>query len=385
MNSETPILAFNAIALFEGSDGVKRFAAAAADALSEGPLANRLQILVPSCRREQLPERFRRWAKYFWAPDPQRGASFLNHFWSNLLSVHLRINAPGALLYSPLESYAVIPFPRCAMTAHDCYADRFGDPRKQGRVGLGRRLSVRQLKKSKVFSVSAFTTRELDELHRIGGAQVATVLNWLHRDYDFNPTVHHQNRVRTELKLPDRFWLYVGGFRINKNLPLLFEAYAATMSKFTDCPPLVIAGSIPEIDTVFNGPFHSAIDRHAGLRERIIFPGFIPADDLASVYKLSSLVVCPSSYEGFGFPVIEALAVGAPVIAARAASLVELGLPETNHFCPENSAELSALLTQVHLQGSERFQAPLPEEFLPANGESRFRAAMQRWIDSLPG
>ncbi len=382
MNSKIPILAFNAIALFEGSDGVKRFATAAADALSEGPFANRLQILVPSCRREQLPDRFRRWAKYFWAPDLPRGAAFLNHFWSNLLSIHLRVNAPGALLYSPLESYAVIPFPRCAMTAHDCYADRFGDPRKQGRVGLGRRLSVRQLKKSQIFSVSAFTTRELDELHQIRGAQVETVLNWLDRDFDYNPTLQHQNRVRIELKLPDRFWLYVGGFRINKNLPLLFEAYAATMNKFSDCSPLVIAGRIPETDTVFNGPFHSAIDRHPGLRERIVFPGFIPGEDLASLYKLSSLVICPSSYEGFGFPVIEALAVGAPVIAARAASLVELGLPETNHFCPVNSAELVALLTQVHLHGSERFQVPLPEEFLPANGESRFRNAMQRWIGS---
>jgi glycosyltransferase involved in cell wall biosynthesis len=376
------MLAFNAVAFFAGSEGIKRFAMSAADALLDGQLSCRVRIFAPSCCRDQMPERYRPFTTFFWAFDPGRGAAFCNHFWSNLLSIHLRLSRLNAVMYSPLEVYAVVPFPRCVFTAHDCYADRFGDPRKQGQIGLGRRLTVRQLKKSHLFSVSDFTTRELGELHQIHAPQVETVLNWLDRDYECAPSPQHLEKVRSQLELPETFWLYVGGFRINKNLPLLFEAYAATMKREPNCPRLVIAGRIPESDTVFSGPFHAAIDRHPGLRERIIFPGFVPAEDLSSLYQLASLVICPSLYEGFGFPVIEALAVGTPVIAARAASLTELGLPANNHFSTTDPAELMTLLALACVEGTKRFASPLLDIFLPAKGEARFCAAVERWIDA---
>ena len=381
MSLSPPILAFNACAFSVGSQGIKRFAASAADALMDGPLATRVRFFAPSCRRGQIPKRFLSSTIFFTAPDPGRGKAFKNHFWSNLLSIHLRINHPNAVLYSPLEAYAVVPFPRSIFTAHDCYADRYGDPRKQGRTGIGRRLSVRQLKKSHILSVSAFTTGELGELHDIHAPQVETVLNWLEHSYERSPSPEHLSEVRHKLELPKKFWLYIGGFRLNKNLPLLFDAYATTIKREPNCPPLVIAGRIPEQDTPFSGPFHAAIDRHPGLRERILFPGFIPDADLSSLYKLAALVICPSSYEGFGYPVIEALAVGAPVIAARAASLTELGLPKANLFSPSNPSELISLLAQACGSGTQSFLCPFPDTFSPAVGEARFRNAIENWLE----
>lgn len=381
MSSSPSILAFNACAFSVGSEGIRRFAASAADALMDGSLAPKVRFFAPSCRRDQVPERFLPFTIFFTAPDPHRGTAFNNHFWSNLLSIHLRIKHPKAVLYSPLEAYAAVPFPRSIFTAHDCYADRYGDPRKQGRAGIGRRLCIRQLRKSHILSVSEFTTRELGELHDIHAPQVETVLNWLERSYERNPPPEHLSKVRHNLNLPEKFWLYVGGFRLNKNLPLLFDAYAATLKEDPLAPPLVIAGRIPEQDTPFSGPFHAAIDRHPGLREHILLPGYVPDADLSSLYKLASLVICPSSYEGFGYPVIEALAVGAPVIAARAASLTELGLPEANLFSPTNSAELTSLLTQTASGSAQAFISPLLDTFLPAVGENRFRTAIERWID----
>lgn len=170
-------------------------------------------------------------------------------------------------------------------------------------------------------------------------------VHWLDQDYDRSPSTSLQADVRSRLGLPEHFWLYVGGFRLNKNLSLLFDAYASACTHGS-APPLVIAGRVPPTDTPFTGPFHAAIDQHPGLRQKIIFPGFVPDSDLSALYRLSDLLICPSSYEGFGYPVIESAAVGTPVIAARATSFPELGLPKGSLFSPDDPAELSSLLVQ---------------------------------------
>ncbi len=367
-------IAFNACALFSGSAGVMRFAASAADALLDGPLASRVRLHAPTCRRADVPARFRSAAAFYPAPDPRRGTVFNNLFWTNCLSLHLRVRHPGATFYSPVETHAVLPLPRPVLTVHDCYADRWGDPRRQGRPSLGRRLSLRQMRRSRLLPVSRFTARELGELHGLAGPRVHPVPNWLPRDFDPRPDGERLERVRAALGLPPRFWLYVGGFRLNKNLPFLIEAYAAA-ARVRPLPPLVIAGRMPAADTPFSGPIHAALAAHPGLADRLLRPGFVPDADLPALYKLASLVVCPSFYEGFGYPVIEAAAVGTPLLAARAASYPELvGENSASLFALEDPAELVARLL-LAADDERRFSVPLASEYLPDAGEARFNAA----------
>lgn len=373
-------LIFHGVTLIEGTGGLARYARAALTALRRGPLASEVSVWLPEALRghrglSRLGE-----INYYPAPHPRRGFAFNHLFWVNCLALHVRRKFPIAAVFSPIEIHSVIPFRRLLITAHDCYADRFGDPRKSNKVGLGRRLCVSQLKRSRVLAVSRFTTRELGELHGIYPPQVETVLNWLDRDYDRAPTATHLGEVRARLGLPERFWLYVGGFRLNKNLPLLFDAYAAVVASGANPPPLVVAGRIPSSDTPFTGPLHAAIDRHPGLRERLVFPGFIPDADLPALYRLANLAICPSSYEGFGYPVIEAAAVGTPVIAARAASFTELGLPADNLFSPDNPAELTALLARAARESAASLLCAFPAEFIPEAGEARFNAALTQWF-----
>ena len=238
---------------------------------------------------------------------------------------------------------------------------------------------MRQLKRSQVLAVSKFTANELHALHGLDDKTVQVTPNWLPREFDRNPSPDKLSRVRSEHDLPDRFWLYVGGFRTNKNLPLLLQAYAALGKKMV-LPTLVLAGGWPEADTPFTGPINASWES-MGLSESSIKKiGFVADENLPALYKLAELVISPSSYEGFGYPVIEAAAVGTPVIAARAASLPEVWPHAELLFSSDDGRELISLLERVVREGSGFAQRPMETQYDHVMGENCFNAAVEKWL-----
>ncbi len=116
--------------------------------------------------------------------------------------------------------------------------------------------------------------------------------------------------------LPDKFLLYVGTVEPRKNITALAKAYKKLRLKDVS---LVIAGA--------KGWLYDGIVREIGelnLGERVIFTGRIPEEDLPLIYCSSLVFVYPSVYEGFGFPPLEAMACGAPVITGDRSSLPEI-------------------------------------------------------------
>ena len=126
-------------------------------------------------------------------------------------------------------------------------------------------------------------------------------------------------RVRERYGLADRFLLYVGTIEPRKNLPTLIEAFARRR----------VAGDLPH-QLVCVGPYgwlshdlERLIDR-LHVRDAIVFTGYVPFDDLPAIYNLAELFVFPSVYEGFGLPVVEAMACGTPVLTGHVAALSEV-------------------------------------------------------------
>ncbi len=117
------------------------------------------------------------------------------------------------------------------------------------------------------------------------------------------------NQVRAKYALPPRFLLYVGNFEPKKNLPNLLRA----LEMLPDAPPLVIAGGIkpwPQFEKLLRG-----------VRQL----GFVAREDLPALYSLCAAFCFPSLCEGFGLPVVEALACGAPTLASTRVPLPDLG------------------------------------------------------------
>jgi glycosyltransferase involved in cell wall biosynthesis len=120
--------------------------------------------------------------------------------------------------------------------------------------------------------------------------------------------------VRAKYHLPDRFILHVGTIEPRKNLPLLFEAVKEINT------PLVVAGKLGWL----TDPILAKV-KELGVEDRVTFTGFIDDDDLPALISAANVLAMPSKYEGFGLPILEAMACGTPVVASNAASLPEVG------------------------------------------------------------
>ena len=117
--------------------------------------------------------------------------------------------------------------------------------------------------------------------------------------------------------LPERFWLFIGTLEPRKNLTVLLEAYAAL--PVSQRLPLILGGGKGwDYDPIF-----AAVERQ-NLSAWVQFPGFIPAEELRFWYNSAETFIFPSVFEGFGLPVLEAMACGTPVIVSDASSLPEV-------------------------------------------------------------
>ena len=126
--------------------------------------------------------------------------------------------------------------------------------------------------------------------------------------------------VRRRYGLGERIILYVGTIEPRKNLPTLIDAFAARRRAGELSHQLVCVGPY--------GWLSRGIDQQitrCGVGDAIAFTGYVPFEDLPALYTLAEMFVYPSMYEGFGLPVVEAMACGTPVITGPTAALTEIG------------------------------------------------------------
>lgn len=128
--------------------------------------------------------------------------------------------------------------------------------------------------------------------------------------------------LRKKYGLPGKFVLYVGDTTWNKNLPRLIEAIQRTKI------PLVLIGkAIAEKVFDRGNPWNQDIIKVQRLVEKdknIFCLGFIPTEDLITIYNLATVFAMPSLYEGFGLPILEAMSCGCPVVTAAKGSIPEI-------------------------------------------------------------
>jgi glycosyltransferase involved in cell wall biosynthesis len=127
------------------------------------------------------------------------------------------------------------------------------------------------------------------------------------------------NRVRHRYGLADRFILYVGTIEPRKNLPTLIDAFAARSKSGDLAHQLVCAGPYGWLSR----DLEARIER-LQIPRAIRFIGYVDFNDLPALYSLAEMFVFPSLYEGFGLPVIEAMASGSPVVAGPVAAVTEV-------------------------------------------------------------
>jgi len=168
----------------------------------------------------------------------------------------------------------------------------------------------------KIIAVSESTKKDLEEIYGIGSDKIRVVRHGVSKD--FQQIDRNDPRfldIQKKYNLPYKFILYLGNIEPRKNVLSIIAAYKNLISKNPKLEKykLVLAGNVsPLCREVFDG------------NEDIIACGYIERDDRPFVYNLASLFVYPSFFEGFGLPVAEAMACGAPVISSHNSSIPEV-------------------------------------------------------------
>jgi glycosyltransferase involved in cell wall biosynthesis len=177
------------------------------------------------------------------------------------------------------------------------------------------RLSV--AKADRVIAVSSHTRRDIMAYFRPPANKVALVPQGVAER--FQPQPNAQRGALGRLGISREYILFVGRMEAGKNLLRLVKAYASLGAELRARFQLVIAG--PEGDAT---PGLREQVRGLGLEGDVVFPGYVPEEDLPALYCLARLLVLPSVYEGFGLPLLEAMACGTPVVASRVSSMPEV-------------------------------------------------------------
>lgn len=205
-----------------------------------------------------------------------------------------------------------------------------------------RRLDLLTLKKRYVQQadhiICVSQAAKSDLLHVYGTVKAPITVVHHGVDSRFQPT---QTRITT---LPDRYLLFVGNRDQYKDANVLFQAFAALEHEFKDLHIICIGGG------AFTAAELSLLQR-LGIQNRVAQLN-LSDQEMVSAYSHAELFVFPSRFEGFGLPVLEAMACGTPTLLARATALPEVGAEAAHYFEPGNAESLTSEL-QILLQNPQ--------------------------------
>lgn len=249
-------------------------------------------------RRRHIPGAWlhRAWRRFSWPPfETLAGPADIVH-------------APAGIIPPVRETPLVL-------TLHDCYFMR----QPENCHALGGRLMretvpgrIQQC--AAVICVSYFTRQEALDLFGLDPDRVHVVHSGV--DHEMFRPISDPSRLenaRGRLNLPNQFFLHVGTLEPRKNLEGLLRAMARLKRIMKEPPKLVCVGA----EGFQTSPIHRAF-AELKLQDDVFFTGYVPDDLLPEIYNLATALAAVSSYEGFGLPVLEAMACGVPVVASEA-------------------------------------------------------------------
>jgi len=284
----------------------------------------------------------------------------LNRIWENFLMPWFAIRKSIDLFFSPAYALPLLPFAylkhkgerriRYVVTIHDLIGLLFPETFTP-KMYLWQKIFVANAPKraDRIITGSHATKADFLKLHPIDERKITVIYHSV--DEDFQPIADkgELDRVRRLLGLPEKIILYVGTVEPRKNIATLAEAFAMLPPETRNDYTLVIAGK--------PGWFVESINARIAklhLADKIKFLGYVERTNLPALYNLATVFAYPSVHEGFGFPPLEAMSCGAPVVCSNTSSFPEVVGDAAIMVDPHSVGEMAQALERVLSSGSLR-------------------------------
>ncbi|SMO50913.1 glycosyltransferase family 4 protein [Fodinibius sediminis] len=193
-----------------------------------------------------------------------------------------------------------------------------------------------------IITVSEYSKRTINEQFPQTKGKVQVIYNGVRTDHFYPREQEETDALRKGFNLQKPFILTVGSIDPRKNIDGILEAWNRLPADITEEVELVIAGG--SIHT-----FSFEVDRD--IAESVRFLGYVSDDVLPGLYSAAELFVYPSLFEGFGLPVLEAMACGTPVVTSNTSALKELAQGYALTVNPRKPEEIAGAID--HMIGSE--------------------------------
>lgn len=275
------------------------------------------------------------------------GEKGINKFFWNawILPKYLRTHPVDILQVQYITPFFVPKKIKIVTIVHDVSFNVF--PKLIGKVDLFflkilMPLSLRRA--DKIVGVSKFTVSEIKKYYPIIKEEK---LEWIHNavadNFAMDISPAQLEAVRKKYNLPQKFILYIGTLQPRKNLPALIEAYVKIPTEKRAGLKLVLAGGKGRN---YDTQIDEFIESYS-LQSEVLLPGFIDEIDKPALFKLAHVFCFPSVYEGFGIPILEAMALGVPTLASNIAPHLEIIEDSALSFDVNNPVNFSEKLTQI--------------------------------------
>lgn len=225
-----------------------------------------------------------------------------------------------------------------------------------------------------IITVSEFSKRQILETLHVPESKITVIPCGVRPEFRPNGPGPECTEALKILGIQGRFLLYVGNLKPHKNVSTLLRAFAQLRDQNKCDHSLLIVGD--------DRRWRHAVEAEClllGIKQKTVLVPYVSQALLPKIYASADVVVMPSIVEGFGLPVVEAMACGTPVVASKAASLPEVGGDAVLYFDPASPEELAARV--IHLLESRELRALMRDKGIQRAKQFTWREAARRHVE----
>ncbi len=255
------------------------------------------------------------------APDSERDLSTPQRLvWDQWTFPRQAAKAKVDILHQPCFSAPLFYRGKIVITIHDLISHFFSKNIPQGsRFYFSKWMPLTYGKADKIIAISENTKKDIMSLLKIPEEKIVVIHSAVSEE--FRPMVDTGKvaAIKAKYGISGKYILDVGTLEPRKNLPFLVKAFDLAVHRGGIEHSLVLTGKKGwYYENLFN------LIKELNLGQRVILPGYVADEDLPALYNGADLFCFPSLYEGFGFPPLEAMSCGTPVVAAKNSSIPEV-------------------------------------------------------------